>query len=512
MSEFDDCKPGENCTEEYCEPLWDMTKNGDECIIKQYELEALNIAGTPIRVFKLLGVREQGSLVDLTGLGDAIASSYLNEQTKPEYAFQDNDLYWASKETGQSIIGRSFLGYRFEGFELENLRTKYSLDNVRVKKLVTTVSIQLGDNEKNRSTKFRVERSDDGVNWKGVAIIQLENSGSIQTTSFRSTAPSIYWRFVPLNFLGGSTDSLIIKRISMNDKRETSLQYFTDDPVFKEMRSRDYASESITIKGYFDINETVTDVTRFLVDINTEETIIKMSFIDVIAKLGRPIIIGDILEIPALTQYDANNNPVPKYLEVTDVTWDAGFTPNWVPTMFKITAKPAYASEETQDIFGDLEVDEIFAKGEQPLYQDVQSISDEIDAVADNDVPMKGTDLTEQRSFTEEEIERGHQYGVHLERGMFPDTGSVGEDGLPPNGEPYTEGNTFPTSPKDGDYHRLTYEGLPVDIPPRLYRYSAKKGRWIYIETDRRTQYNSVKPSLDEYLSSLTKRSPTKKR
>ena len=48
----------------------------------------------------------------------------------------------------------------------------------------------------------------------------------------------------------------------------------------------------------------------------------------------------------------------------------------------------------------------------------------------------------------------------------------------------------------------MTYEGLSKDVPPRLYRYSTSKGRWIYLETDRRQQFNYQKEVLNEYLTS----------
>ena len=61
-------------------------------------------------------------------------------------------------------------------------------------------------------------------------------------------------------------------------------------------------------------------------------------------------------------------------------------------------------------------------------------------------------------------------------------------------------GDTFPLSPTDGDYHRLTYSGLAEDVPDRLYRYSLTKGRWIYLETDRRHEFDGTFKKLQEYI------------
>ena len=75
-----------------------------------------------------------------------------------------------------------------------------------------------------------------------------------------------------------------------------------------------------------------------------------------------------------------------------------------------------------------------------------------------------------------------------------------GIDGMPPNGAPYTEGDTFPNNPVNGDYHRLTYTTIGTNIPPRLHRYSEIKGFWIYLETDLRYKFKSTKPYLQEFI------------
>ncbi|KKM15641.1 hypothetical protein LCGC14_1694040, partial [marine sediment metagenome] len=60
----------------------------------------------------------------------------------------------------------------------------------------------------------------------------------------------------------------------------------------------------------------------------------------------------------------------------------------------------------------------------------------------------------------------------------------------------------FPTSPTDGDYHRLTFSGLAEDVPDRLYRFSTLKGRWVFLEKDRRHEYDGQKKKLQEYITS----------
>jgi len=75
---------------------------------------------------------------------------------------------------------------------------------------------------------------------------------------------------------------------------------------------------------------------------------------------------------------------------------------------------------------------------------------------------------------------------------------------MPPNNLPFTEGASLPpiSGAKDGEYFRLNYVGMAGNIPSRLYRYSTAKGRWIYLETDRR---HPTKPILQEFLTSPTR-------
>ena len=70
-----------------------------------------------------------------------------------------------------------------------------------------------------------------------------------------------------------------------------------------------------------------------------------------IEKLGRPIIIGDIIEVCPEMAYDQNMNLVKKYLEVTDAGWSAeGYTPGWTPLLYRFTAQQLIPGQEHRDI------------------------------------------------------------------------------------------------------------------------------------------------------------------
>ena len=50
----------------------------------------------------------------------------------------------------------------------------------------------------------------------------------------------------------------------------------------------------------------------------------------------------------------------------------------------------------------------------------------------------------------------------------------------------------------------MTFSGLADDIPDRLYRFSTSKGRWVYLETDRRHEYDGQKKKLQEFITEST--------
>jgi hypothetical protein len=199
-------------------------------------------------------------------------------------------------------------------------------------------------------------------------------------------------------------------------------------------------------------------------------------------------------------------------MEVTDVSWATeGYTPGWQPTLLRIVVQPAFVSQETQDIFGDLGetlpdgVGTVSGEdGKNPIYQDYFDVSQTIEAEARDAVPERGAEGSSTiRAWEESEIVAAAAQGVpNLQKIGLNPTGLYVEDAMPPNNAPFTEADTYPASPNHGDYHRLTYTGLAGDIPARLYRYSSSKGRWIYMETDLRDVFNTAKPTLKEFITS----------
>jgi hypothetical protein len=500
---------GLNCPPSAICNYWDMVNSPEYCLIANIIEENLNIGGADINVHRLLGVHEQGSLVDQVGLGMAISNGDL-----PNFpainAFDKFITEWRSKQTGNAVITSAFIGYDFGPIYLSNGRERYGIDTF-IKKDVTKIKIKQGCDKKNRATKIRLERSSNGKDWFGVSVLNIPDCDGLVTLDVKKSVPSRYWRIRPLLFNGGKDDYWSVQALQLIDYEDTAVSNI-QDRLLLENRDRDYDEKSIKLKGSYTPPDTTMNVTQFGGLFNTNKYVIEVSFQQVLTRLGRPFVVGDIIQLPSETTYTPDLRPVLKYLEVEDVAWSStSYTPTWVPTLQRLICSQALASQETQDIYGKLTptVDSSglfdINDGNNQKYQDLHNIRQTIEADANTRVPQEGIDYAEAPKLSEELLQFSKQNNMNLER--FDRIRKVqGVDALPPNGLPYTEGPTFPTNPKDNDYHRVTYDHVGKDIPARLYRWSSFKNSWIYLETDRRFQMKNTKSVLEEFK----KESPNK--
>ena len=494
-----------------CKP-WDMAQQPKtNCYADSLAQEALAIAGATVNIHKLLGVHEQTKLIDLTGSGQPISGGDLSPYSST-FAFSTGRNEWRSRQGGNAVIESSFIGYDFGVVKLPNGRDRYGVP-APIRKHITCIKIKQSADPTYRVTKARIERSDDGKEWRGAAVVTLPDNDQLNTIHFKQSVPSRFWRIRPLAFSGGECSGWGVQALEMYDYTVTNQQNI-QDMILLENRDRDYQEDPIALKGYYDLQSAVTDLSKFGMGVIVSYQI-KVNFNATVAALGRPVVIGDIVELPSETQYTPDLKPVKRYLEVTDVTWDAGsYTPGWMPTMLLVTAEPALASQETRDIFGDLagtvDTSGLFNNddGNAQKYQDMSNVDQTIHADAATAVPEKGSEGSNVvREFTPAELAATEAKFPAVKKMNFNRTGTYVEDAIPQNGEPYTEGTEFPASAKNGDYHRLTYTGTASDVPARLYRWSSTKNRWVYLETDRREQYNLQKAGLEEYMTSPTKKS-----
>lgn len=486
---------------------WDLTKNNDSALTSSTTEEQLNISGAVMNVYKMLGIHEQQALVDATGNGSAISSGDLSNFSSKQAFTANLATEWRSSNVGNSVIGKSYIGYDFGNIKLSNGREKYGVETA-IKKDIASIKIQQGCNVNNRVTKVRVERSNDGQTWFGVAILDVPDCDGLVSLAFNRSVPSRYWRLRPITFNGGASDWWSIIALQFSEYEKTNV-YNIQDRILLENRDRDYQNPPLSMKCIYtpiDIQSNAAKWGFFQQDVFT----LQVSFAQSIKMLGRPFAVGDIVELPSEAFPTYNNVSVKKYLMIKDVAWYTGsYTASWVPTMLRLLAEPAMASPETQQIFGKLTEDKDATglsdidDGNAPAYQDITAISDTIMAKANDLVPERGEDKTGLTQFSPEAFEYAKEKGFRL--GKLKSKGSViSHDAMPPNDKPYTQGDEFPDNPKSGDYHRLTYVKYGDDIPPRLYKYSTRveggQGAWIPLDIDRRFEFRKTRPMVQQFL------------
>lgn len=514
---------------------WQFTQSNDACVQDSILTESINIAGADIFVYKLLGVHEQCKLVDATGFGQPISGGSAPAYP-PSNAFEIYQSEWHSIQTGAAVTSSAYIGYDFGDIKtIDNTRRMYGIDTA-IRKHITAFAIKQSANKSNRATQVRLEYSNDNCKWYGAGLANLPDDDKFNTILMKRSAPARYWRLRPTKFNGGTanpcvpgqtiqtggtgtTDYWGVQALQLYHNYEATEINNIQDKILMENRDRSYDKEPVLIKGYYDLLEVQTELSRFGIELPSQIYNFQISFTSCVANIGRPLVIGDLIRLPSETQYSASMTPVYKWLEVTDVTWASnGYTPSWVPLLLKVTAQPAYASEETQDIFGDLAEQPVKdgeglldkGNGRNPNYQDFSDITTWIKTTALDNVPENGRETSGTiQAFEPYQLENAKKQGLppsNLTKIGLNTKGLYGEDAMPPNNAPFTEGPEYPPNPKQGDYHRLTYVGPAEGIPARLYRYSQTKGKWVYLETDKREQYNPRKPTLQEFIQSPDRR------
>jgi len=587
---------------DFCIGTYTITQDACAAIENKYQdqlaAEALNVSGAPLNVFKLLGVHEQGKLINVVGSGHAIG----NNDTS--MAFEDLGAEWASAETGLAVLQKpAWLGYDFGTRQTSYGQPETAPGTPQVQH-ITSIRIQQSADAATRALQVRVDRSngdffsdplkitttfpnnsgkggigtfrpgiksrpgafmvfatsptkftvaftspmntsflgeatvgkqfdspegsftitagivpfavDDSfmmpieMQWLRVDVVNLPNVPSPALIRIKQSAASRYWRLVPTSFAGATTNnSWVVERLELFDYQATRLDDIQDS-LFMENRDRDYAKASIQLKAQYTPFDAVSDLSKFgfqIADIYS----FTVSFAQMVRALGRPIVVGDILEVPSEMQYDQNLRPVRKFLEVTDAGWAAdGFTSGWVPIIYRFQAQQLIPGQEHRDLLGTVDTqkyivdDGRFFDGIEQIQTAPLTVMERNEAEAVQAVPEKGTNVREEASGM-------NRFG---QPGSYDGVGLYVEDGLPPDGAPYETG--FGKLPDvagavDGSYFRLEYPP-EMNLAARLYKFSQVKNKWIYVETDRRNQRSSHTPSQRTILNMATKVSPTTKK
>jgi len=166
-------------------------------------------------------------------------------------------------------------------------------------------------------------------------------------------------------FVVGGTDLYVHKYLGIPDTGAsadlTQPQYDTLDPtniqdlLFLENRDRKYDTSIYRIRGHYNVMNLDFDLSQFGLFLNNDIIFITIHYNDMIELIGRKLMVGDVLELPHLTDYHPLNEAIPvglrRYYQVTDGNFASeGFSQTWYPHLWRIKCEPLVDSQEFSNI------------------------------------------------------------------------------------------------------------------------------------------------------------------
>ena len=329
-------------------------------------------------------------------------------------------------------------------------------------------------------------------------------------------------------FTAGGTNFNVHKYLGINDQgtsTDVTLPQYTNttekdiqDLLFLENRDRKYDRNIYPVRGHYTIQDTDFNLSQFGLFVTNDTLFLTFHINDMIERMGRKLIPGDVLEFQHLRDYNPldPNDVIPialkKFYVVQETTRAAeGFAPTWWPHLWRAKVQPMVDGQEYRDILEqpDNREDGMGGTGINPLkdylstYAKNVNINDRIIEQAQIDVPFSGYDTTAlwilatdangnpvaSNGLTADTIYlAGDSNAVTADVAwQSPQNGVPGYlvgDGVTPNGLPVKAQTYFTDVPQTGDYVlRTDY------FPNRLFRYDGMK--WVAIEDNQRALLNS---------------------
>jgi hypothetical protein len=147
----------------------------------------------------------------------------------------------------------------------------------------------------------------------------------------------------------GTTDSLSTPERTSLDP--TNIQ----DLLFLENRDRTYDSSVYRIRGHYNVANLDFDLSQFGLFLNNDVIFIVVHYNTMIDTIGRKLMVGDVFELPHLTDYHPLNETIPvglrRYYQITDANFASeGFSQTWFPHLWRIKCEPLVDSQEFSNI------------------------------------------------------------------------------------------------------------------------------------------------------------------
>jgi hypothetical protein len=127
------------------------------------------------------------------------------------------------------------------------------------------------------------------------------------------------------------------------------------DLLFLENRDRSYDPNVYRLRGHYNVQNLDFDLSQFGLFLNNDIIFITVHYNDMIQLVGRKLMVGDVIELPHLLDYNPLKETIPtalkRFMQITDANYASeGFSPTWFPHLWRIKCEPLVDSEEFSQI------------------------------------------------------------------------------------------------------------------------------------------------------------------
>jgi hypothetical protein len=172
-------------------------------------------------------------------------------------------------------------------------------------------------------------------------------------------------KIISEQFTAGSTDLYIHKYLGPTNQGPsidaTQPEYDVlaptniQDLLFLENRDRSYDPNVYRLRGHYNVQNLDFDLSQFGLFLNNDIIFITVHYNDMIQIVGRKLMVGDVIELPHLLDYNPLDETIPtalkRFMQITDANYASeGFSPTWFPHLWRIKCEPLVDSEEFSQI------------------------------------------------------------------------------------------------------------------------------------------------------------------
>lgn len=136
---------------------------------------------------------------------------------------------------------------------------------------------------------------------------------------------------------------------------ETQSPLNIQDLLLLENRDRIYDPDIYVMRGVYRQQDVDFDLTQFGLFLNNDTLFITFHYNDMIDIVGRKLMVGDVIELPNLKDYNPLNSALPlalpRYYVIQDANFAAeGFSVTWLPHLWRVKATPLTNAQEYNNI------------------------------------------------------------------------------------------------------------------------------------------------------------------